>query len=200
MSQMSQKMSAQSAAAEPQAGDAHMPIWLIMAVLVIFLLGGIYFDAKGGWFSRQVYAPYRSVEELQMFQPVGDDGGMAVGKRVYEQVCALCHGVDGMGKAGQAPPFAGSEWVITDKTGQLIRIPLQGLGGPIKVKGETWNLAMPAMGAALPDDQLAAVLTYMRASWGNKAPKITAEEVKAVRAASAARTQPWTGDELQKVQ
>jgi mono/diheme cytochrome c family protein len=199
MSQMSQKISAPSAAAEPQAGSASMPVWLVVAVLVIFFFAGVYFDANGGWFNQQVYAPYRSVEEVQLFQPVGDDGGMALGKRVYEQVCALCHGVDGMGKPGQAPPFAGSEWVTTDSIGRLARIPLGGLSGPIKVKGETWTLAMPAMGAALPDDQLAAVLTYMRNSWGNQASKVTADQVKAVRAETAGHTQPWTADELMKV-
>ena len=199
MSQMSQKMSASSAAAEPQAGSAHMPVWLLMVPLVIFFFGGIFFDANGGWFSPQVYAPYHSLEELQAFQPVGGDEWKRVGQRVYEQVCALCHGVDGMGKAGQAPPFVGSEWVLTDNVGRLCRIPLQGLSGPIKVKGETWTLAMPAMGAALPDDQLAAVLSYMRNSWGNKASVITPEEIKAARAASASHPQSWTADELMKV-
>jgi len=200
MSQMSQKMSAPSVAAEPQAGSASMPVWMIVMGLVIFFLGGIYFDANGGWFSQQVYAPYHSVEEVQLFQPPGGDEHLILGKRVYEQVCALCHGVDGMGKAGQAPPFAGSEWVTTDSIPRLIRIPLAGLNGPIKVKGETWTLAMPAMGAALPDDQLAGVLSYMRNSWGNKASKVTPADVKAVRAAAAGHTQPWTADELMKVQ
>lgn len=199
---MSQKSSTipASVAAEPRAGDAAMPVWLIVALLVVFLFGGLYFDHNGGWFSQQVYAPYHSVEEVQLFQPKGGDEDLVLGKRVFEQVCALCHGVDGNGKPGQAPPLAGSEWVTTDSVGRLIRIPLQGLNGPIKVKGETWSLSMPAMGAALPDDQLAAVLSYMRNSWGNKVSKITPEEVKAVRAATAGHSQQWTGDELMKVQ
>ncbi len=185
--------------AEPRAGGAAMPVWLVIALLVIFFWGALYFDSHGGWFSQKVYAPYQSEVQLAMFQPAsGADRAMQRGKVVYEQVCALCHGVDGMGKPGQAPPFAGSEWVLTYKTGQLIRIPLNGLNGPIKVKGQEWNLAMPAMGAALPDEDLAAVLTYMRNSWGNKASEITPEEVKTVRAATAGRTQPWTGDELHK--
>ena len=199
MSQTPQKISSTSAA-EPQAGSASMPVWMIMVGLVIFFLGGVYFDANGGWFSQQVYAPYHSIEEVQLFQPKGGDEDLVLGKRVYEQVCALCHGVDGMGKAGQAPPFVGSEWVLTDVPGRVIRIPLQGLNGPIKVKGETWTLSMPAMGAALPDEQLAAVLTYMRNSWGNKASKITAADVKAVRAATAGHTQQWTSDEVMKAQ
>lgn len=198
MSQKSSTISAPSAA-EPQAGNAAMPVWLLMAVLVVLLFGGIYFDANGGGFSQQVYAPYHSVDELKNFQPPGGDDDLVLGKRVFEQVCALCHGVDGMGKVGQAPPFKASEWVLTDNTGRLIRIPLAGLTGPIKVNGQEWNLAMPAMGAALPDDQLAAVLSYMRNSWGNKASKITPADVKACRAAAASHTQQWTADELMKL-
>jgi mono/diheme cytochrome c family protein len=185
---------------EPRAGAAAMPIWLLVALLLAFFGGGLYFDTHGGWFSAKVYAPYRSEAELALFQPAsGADRALQRGKVVYEQVCALCHGVDGMGKPNQAPPFVDSEWVLTEKTGQLIRIPLNGLTGPIKVKGVEWNLAMPAMGAALPDEDVAAVLTYMRNAWGNKASEITVEQVKAVRAASN-RTQPWTGEELLKVQ
>jgi mono/diheme cytochrome c family protein len=56
------------------------------------------------------------------------------------------------------------------------------------------------MGAALPDDDLAAVLTYIRQSWGNKASAITPEQVKAVRAAVGSRSQPWTAAELSAIQ
>jgi mono/diheme cytochrome c family protein len=200
MSQNASQTKSASVEVEPKAGSATMPIWLIVALLVIFFYGGLYFDDRGGWFSANVYAPYHSAAELEKYQPVGDDGGLARGKVVYEQVCALCHGSDGAGKPGQAPPFAGSEWVVTDNVGRLIRIPLQGLNGPIKVKGVEWNLAMPAMGAALSDEDLAALLTYMRNAWGNKASVVTPEQVKAVRAATAGRTQAWTGPELEAIQ
>jgi mono/diheme cytochrome c family protein len=186
--------------AEPRAGSATMPVWMLVAVMVFVFGGGLYFDTYGGWFSPQVYAPYRSMNDLVAHQPVSGDGAFLLrGKVVYEQVCALCHGADGNGKPGQAPTFVGSEWVITDNIGRLIRIPLQGLNGPIKVKGVDWNLAMPAMGAALPNDDLAAVLSYMRNSWGNKASLISPEEVAAIRAATASRTQPWTAAELEAV-
>ena len=72
-----------------------------------------------------------------------------------------------MGKPGQAPPFARSEWALGNPN-RMIRIPWPGLAGPIQVAGTEWNLAMPAMGAALPDDDLAAVLTYIRQSWGTR--------------------------------
>ena len=186
--------------AEPTAAPANVPIWMMVSLLVLFFAGALYFDSEGGWFSQEVYAPYRSEEQLALFQPAsGADRALARGKVVFEQVCALCHGVDGLGKPGQAPPFVGSEWVLSDVPARLIRIPLHGLNGPITVKGEQWALAMPAMGAAMPDEDLAAVLTYMRNSWGNKASEITPEQVAAERAATASHSQPWTSDELLQV-
>lgn len=185
--------------AEPQAGQAAMPVWLIIGLFVIFFWGSLYFDAHGGWFSPQVYAPYRNIEELTLFQPATEERWKTDGKRVFELICALCHGMDGLGRPAQAPPFVGSEWVLTDNPGRLARIPLGGLNGPIKVNGVEWNLAMPAMGATLPDEDLAAVLTYMRNSWGNKASEITTDQIKAIRAAAAPHTQPWTADELMKL-
>jgi mono/diheme cytochrome c family protein len=73
------------------------------------------------------------------------------------------------------------------------------LQGQLTVKGQEWNLAMPAMGAALPDEDLAAVLSYMRQSWGNKASTITAEQVKAIRAELGNRSQAYTSAELMKL-
>lgn len=85
--------------------------------------------------------------------------------------------------------------------GRIIRIVLDGLNGPIQVNGETFNNAMVPWGSALTDEEIAAVLTYVRQNpeWGNKAPAVTAERVKAVRDKTKTRNQPYTADELQKV-
>jgi mono/diheme cytochrome c family protein len=114
-------------------------------------------------------------------------------------VCGICHGADGAGKPGQAPALAASEWVITKGINRLAHIPLQGISGPIKVGGQEWNMNMAAMGAALPDEDLAAVLTYIRTSWGNKAPAVTAEDVKKVRAEIGAGAQPMSGEQALKL-
>ena len=103
-----------------------------------------------------------------------------------------------MGKPGQFPPLAGSEWP-TGSPNRLIRIPLLGLSGPIKVKGQAWNLSMPGL-PATSDEDLAMILTHIRTSWGNKASQITAAQVKAVRAEVGGRSQPLGGEaELLKV-
>ena len=80
-----------------------------------------------------------------------------------------------------------------------MRILLYGLGGPVTVKGATFNGAMPAfgtLGSNWRDDQIAWVLTYIRQEWGNKAPPITKETVTRIRPATAGRMKAWTVDEL----
>ncbi len=186
--------------AEPSVSRSTVPIWIIVMTLVLLFLGMVYFDHHSGWFDSQVYGPYASSEELELYQPKsGAAALLARGKAHYDQVCGLCHGVDGLGKPGQAPPLAGSEWVNTRGFERLTHIPLAGVSGQLSVKGQTWGLAMPAMGAAMSDEDLAAVLTYIRSSWGNKDGPVTADEVKAARAALGAHPLPMSGDQMSKM-
>jgi len=182
---------------EPTSTLTTLPMWLVVLMLLLLFWGAMSFDRRGGWFEPKVYGPYVSVPDLERFQP-RDRGGpnLPRGKVVFEMTCALCHNSDGMGKPGQFPPLAGSEWVNAPGANRVLRIPLVGLSGPIKIKGQEWNLAMPAMGAALSDDDLAAALSYIRQAWGNKAPPVTAEKVKAIRAELGNRAQPMSADEL----
>ena len=178
-----------------------MPVWLIVGALVVFFGGGVYFEAYGGWFNEQVFAPYRSIEDVRNFQPKTGDDWKRLGMLKFESTCAICHGSDGKGKPGTAPPFVGSEWVLDESnTSRLIRIPIHGLTGAIKVNGVEYNLNMPAIGSGLNDEELADVLSYIRSSWGNKAPRIMPEKVAEVRAATSSRKVQWTSDELKKVQ
>lgn len=186
-------------ATEPRASSTAVPVWLIILLFVLLYCGMVYFDQNSGWFSPDVYTPYRSAAELAMYQPPTGGLDLVHGKAVYENICGLCHNNDGTGKAGQAPPFVGSDWV-SGNPNRMIRIPLAGLAGTVQVAGQAYNLSMPAMGAALSDDDLAAVLSYVRQSWGNKASVITPEQVKAVRDKVGNRTQPWTAEQLDAIQ
>ena len=81
--------------------------------------------------------------------------------------------------------------------GVLIKIVMHGLAGPTKVQGKDYGLVpMPPMG--LDDQQLAEVLTFIRSAYGNQAPAVKVEQVKAVREATKGRTAPWTATELGK--
>ncbi len=124
---------------------------------------------------------------------------MALGEDFYLQ-CGTCHSADGTGIEGLAPSLAGSAWVAGPPE-WLARIILQGLSGPVEVKGETWDGLMPAHGHLLElnDETLAGLMTYMRRSWGNKADPVSVTAAADSRAASADRKLPWTVPELQAV-
>ena len=183
--------------AEPSAARSSMPIWIIMVTFLLMFLGAVYFDRHGGWFNKQVYPPYGTTAQLEAAQPQsGGAAAAAHGKQVYDTVCGICHGTDGLGKPGQAPPLAGSEWVIAKGSNRLTRIPLAGLNGSMQVGGKGWNMAMAPMGAALSDADLAAVLTYIRSAWGNQAGEVNADNVKTNRASLGGRPQPLTSEQL----
>lgn len=117
------------------------------------------------------------------------------GKAVYGTTCAACHQATGEGVSGVYPPLAGSEWVTGDEA-KIVRVVLHGLTGPVEVTGETYSGMMPPWGGVLKDPELAAVLTYIRSSWGNKATPVTAAKVASIRAATTSRATPWTAPEL----
>ncbi len=186
--------------AEPTATRSAVPMWIIVVTLVLVFVGFVAFDRHSGWFDAKVYAPYGSASQIESSQPVSETGKLlAVGKQKYEMFCGSCHGTDGAGKLGVAPPLAGSEFVVTKGFHRLTLIPLEGLMGPIKVKGQDWNLNMAAMGAALPDYDLAAVMTYIRKSWGNAASEVTADDIKIIRAEIGNAPKQLQGDKLMGV-
>ena len=190
--------------AEPtvRQGAVYLPMWII-GLLGLFIWWGFnYVDAHGGDYQQLVYEPYHSTNELYGFIPKDEtQAAMKLGAIKYKALCEGCHQPHGGGNAGQAPPLAGSEWVLAPGPNRIIRIPQLGLTGPIPVKGQVWNLTMfpVAAGGALNDEELAAVLTYIRRSWGNKASAVTPEQVAKVRAELKAkdRTTPTTAPELQ---
>lgn len=120
---------------------------------------------------------------------------LEAGEKHFALVCAACHQPHGGGLPAVAPPLLGSDWVHGPPE-RLARIVLHGLYGPIEVNGQSWNLHMPGFGAALDDAQIAAVLTYVRRAWGNRAPPVSPDLVAAVRQATAGRELAWTAEEL----
>ena len=104
---------------------------------------------------------------------------LAPGKSVYAQYCLTCHMADGLGVDGMNPPLAKTDYVLGDKT-RLTKVLLNGLQG-VEIGGEQYHGVMPAQ-ESLTDAQIAAVLTYVRNAFGNRASVVTVGEVKAVRA------------------
>jgi len=167
--------------------------------------GMVYFDQHSGWFDQHVYAPYHSFEELTAYQPVNDAAGVLIkGKQLFHDNCAVCHMDTGIGNpANGCPPLIGSDWISAKGPGRLIRLVSKGAQGEIEVSGKTFpGGAMLAIGDAMPGDEtqksenIAAILSYIRDSFGNKASPVTPEKVKAVRAEIKDRTTNYTPQEL----
>lgn len=181
---------------------AVVPIWLFVVLFMLLYWGALYFDSNGGWFSAKVYAPFHSEQEIQELQPVSGGNEMfELGKAVYNRpTCSACHQPSGEGTPGQFPPLAGSEWVLEENPGRIIRLVLYGMQGPVTVKGVQYNSSMVPWNV-LSDEEVAAVITYVRQNkeWGNEAPAVTAEQVKAVREKVGNRSQPFTAQELLQI-
>jgi mono/diheme cytochrome c family protein len=113
----------------------------------------------------------------------------------FERLCAGCHGRDGLALEGEAPPLAGSYWVAGPET-RLIRIVMHGVRGPIQVGDEIYDREMPGVGSKLSDQEMAALLSFVRRRWGAPSAPITPKTVRRVRAAAGHRTRYWTVKEL----
>ena len=119
------------------------------------------------------------------------------GKTQYQLICGACHQPTGQGLDGLAPPLAESEWT-TGSPERLARIALGGVRGPLNVKGRVWELEMPPVNV-LTDEQIAALLTYIRREWGHTASPISPEFVAKIRKETADRQEAWTEAELLKI-
>jgi mono/diheme cytochrome c family protein/glucose/arabinose dehydrogenase len=110
------------------------------------------------------------------------------GAELYKNICIACHQPDGRGREKMAPALVGSRYVVSQDAGNAARILLGGKEGPIGL--------MPPLASALSDDQIAAVLTYIRREWGHSAPAVAADEVREIRGLTKTRSRPWTDAEL----
>ncbi|GAB3775487.1 GDSL-type esterase/lipase family protein [Spirosoma horti] len=125
-----------------------------------------------------------------------------MGKQIYlkEGYCTTCHQPDGKGlTASGFPPLTGTNWVSGNEE-RLIKIALKGLMGPIDVVGKTYpgQVPMTPFGGLLKDNEIAAVLTYVRNSFGNQAPAVLPDQVKKVRAATERKKDFYSPQQLLK--
>ena len=151
---------------------------------------------------QRVYVKYATPDPvLRSFLQSVMDGSAnpnAKGRELFMTICAACHQKDGEGKDGVAPPLVGSEWALEPGGGRLVRIILNGMTGPVRVRGKDWNLPMPPWRANLDDNQAALVLTFVRSQLGsNHAGPITPEFVAAAR--KEAQTAPETSNTLLRI-
>lgn len=176
---------------DPHEQAQPIPRPLLMLVPLLVATGAAYIgvsdvNTPAGW------GDGRQVEELAGAKASGraaSDGAV-----LFASLCAACHQANGQGLPGVFPPLAGSEWV-NGRDSTVAAIVLHGITGSLSVKGSTFNGAMPAFGGQLSDEQIAAVLSFLRGQWGNHATPVTPETVAQARDAHKSRTAPFAGEQ-----
>lgn len=180
-----------------------LPLVLLFVFSGLIFYAGTYLNHYSAHYHPDIFNenahPTNAAAEAPKIDPV------VLGKRNYEQVCITCHQATGQGVPGIYPPLAGSEWVQGSPE-RLIRIVVYGLKGPVTVEGKEYGqAAMPVFGKVTgsgynwSDERIAAVLTYIRQEWGNKADPITVEQVAAIHAKEGDRKE-FTAEELLKIE
>jgi len=122
--------------------------------------------------------PVRERERKQVAEAGSDV--MARGSKLYEQQCASCHGDKGQGVPSMYPALAGNRDVVLDSPNNLVQIIRNGGFAP-STAGNPQPFGMPPFGQALSGEDIAAVTTYVRQSWGNMAPAVSEFDVNRVR-------------------
>ena len=112
------------------------------------------------------------------------------GRDIYNNLCVACHQPDGRGREKLAPSILGSEFALGPPS-VPVRVLMNGKEGAVGL--------MPPLGAGLTDQQIAAVLTYIRREWGQAGSPVDSALVAQIRPLTAGRTRPWTDDDLAKI-
>lgn len=136
-------------------------------------------DLKAFLLSLQGSLPEIDVASTVTFAQTGNT---LDGKMLFEGkgTCINCHQANGQGIPGVFPPLAGNPRVNSGDIAYLINTILRGRTGELEVNGKIFNSTMPPIGQQqkLSDAEIAAILTYVRASWGNSGTKVTKKQVR----------------------
>lgn len=183
---------------EPREGYSPVPMFLVFGFAALCFWAGMYLMNNSGGFRWDAYSPDFNPEagapvvaEIPLFDR---------GAKVFRNQCAQCHQASGQGVAGVYPPLVASEWVVGNPE-VLGRILVNGLNGPIVVKGNTYNGNMPAFGPNglnLKSKDLAGVMTYIRQEWGNAEGDVTLEMAEGYLDSYGSRGPVWTAAELRE--
>ena len=119
--------------------------------------------------------------------------GHEAGEAAFKANCAACHQPDGKGLAGAFPPLASSDYLNARKAADIAGFVLKGVQGEITVNGAKYNGVMPAL-SHLADADIAAIVNYVYASWGNSGASLGAEDVTALRKSLAVTTNKAQGE------
>lgn len=178
-----------------------LPLIMLFCFSGLVLFAATYLNRYAGHFDASIF------DETQLPSKGGvveaPINPVELGSRLFHQggACVSCHQATGLGLPGAFPPLAGSEWVNGPQN-RVVSIVLYGLQGTVHVKGMTFGAAaMPAFGPSgfnWSNEQIAAVLSFVRQEWGNKSPGISPDTVATIREKDGNRG-AWAEADLLKI-
>jgi mono/diheme cytochrome c family protein len=121
-------------------------------------------------------------ESIELFSLQEASSSFKLGAALYEKHCVDCHQATGEGVPPAYPPLAGNRSINTPSAINSIRMVVNG-GFPPSTTGNPRPFGMPPFGPAMDDVEVAAVVSYIRNSWGNRAEFVSPVEVSRYRAA-----------------
>jgi mono/diheme cytochrome c family protein len=168
---------------EPQRAETRAPIptWAWVLFLLIAVWGMWYVATELRTYQEQMVTTAPAASQASGAPGTPSQPSWAVlGEQVYGNKCAACHQLTGQGLPGVFPPLKGSAVVTANDPTEHIRAVLRGLSGK-SIGGVTYPSPMPAFADQLTNEEVAAVLSHERTSWGNQAPPVKPEDVVARR-------------------
>jgi mono/diheme cytochrome c family protein len=174
---------------EPVRAETPTPIpsW-VWVVFLVMVAAGVFYVARewqppARFASTPTYAAWAAAATSRAVAAPSTDRGA----ELFRVTCANCHQANGEGVPGAFPPLVGDPVVTSSEPKEHAQIVLFGLSGRV-ISGARYTAQMPAWGAQLSDDEIAAIMNYERSAWGNSGPRTSATLVSTVRAAHVAAT------------
>ncbi|MGY6648579.1 DUF7133 domain-containing protein [Wenyingzhuangia sp. IMCC45574] len=128
----------------------------------------------------------KKLQSIRKNKKIKDNQRAAIkaGKKIFNNICATCHGNKGQGIASLAPPFINSEY-ISESSERLAAIILHGLSGPLQVNGKSYNLSatMPGLGnnPEYKDQDIKNIISYLQYTFADDSKPISVKKIKQLR-------------------
>ncbi len=179
----------------PEEGTEIGPWWLYAIILTTFAFGFFYAGFYFGEFNYQPHQLYLTQTESEAEIEQVELTQMELGENIYGRVCSTCHQANGEGVEGAFPTLVDTDYV-NGNVSRFAGIIIHGLYGELEINGVSYNGNMPAWGEQISDKEVAAVMTYVRNSFGNNSSDVPIDSVKSYRETFGDRTAQWEVGEL----
>jgi len=180
----------------PEEGNERGPWWMYVIIVLTLAFGFFYMGRYLGEVSDRAHVLFTAPPGAEAVEEVEFDL-IAEGQRIYTRVCQACHQANGEGISGVFPTLAGAEWVV-DKPDYTVLSILNGLRGELIRERATYDGVMPQFGSQLDDQDIAAVVSYIRTSFGNDAGEIQPERVTQIRELTADKSGAYTAETIEE--